>query len=318
MGAIVLIVLAILCLIAGTLLFIFRDKSDDPDTQDIMKVSSIVGWAAAGVFTLLISTCGFTIVDAGEVGVQVIFGKVVETPLLSGFNAKNIFSDVYKYSIRLNEYTMSISPNEGKKQGDDSVVVRTADNSEVKIDCTVWWRTDPNKVFYIYQNVAQSQEALESLVIRPASRSAMQSAASIYTLTTLMDQKSGFAALITDNVSASTKDKGVIVDRILIRSIIPPSEIDDAIKAKLAAQQQLEQKQFDLEKTKKDAEIRIVEAEGIAKAQSIIQLNLSPIYVQYEAIKAYERLAGSPNTTFVIMPTSPNAAGMPLILDTKR
>jgi regulator of protease activity HflC (stomatin/prohibitin superfamily) len=112
--------------------------------------------------------------------------------------------------------------------------------------------------------------------------------------------------------------KGVVIDKILIRNIAPPKEIDVSIQKKLSAEQELQQKEFELAKTKKDAEIRITEARGIAEAQNIIQQKLTPLYVQYEAIKSYEKLAGSPNTTFIIMPTNPNAAGMPLILGTSK
>ena len=95
----------------------------------------------------------------------------------------------------------------------------------------------------------------------------------------------------------------------------PPKEIDDAIKAKLASQQMLAQKDFELQTAQKNAEIQVAEARGVADSQNIIQQKLTPLYVQYEAIKAYEHLAGSPNTTFVIMPTNPNGAGMPMILN---
>jgi hypothetical protein len=64
-----------------------------------------------------------------------------------------------------------------------------------------------------------------------------------------------------------------------------------------------------------EAEIKIIEAQGLAKAQQIINSTLTPYYLQHEAIESYTKLAGSQNTTFVILPTSPNSAGMPLILN---
>jgi len=70
-------------------------------------------------------------------------------------------------------------------------------------------------------------------------------------------------------------------------------------------------------KSKKEAEVRIVEAKGIAEAQRIINQTLTKNYLQHEAIQAYGELAGSPNTTFVIMPTSPQGAGLPLIIGNK-
>ena len=73
--------------------------------------------------------------------------------------------------------------------------------------------------------------------------------------------------------------------------------------------------QYKKQKATQETEIKIIEAQGLARAQQIINSTLTPYYLQHEAIQAYTKLAGSPNTTFVILPTSPNSAGMPLILN---
>lgn len=61
-----------------------------------------------------------------------------------------------------------------------------------------------------------------------------------------------------------------------------------------------------------EAEKRIVEAKGIATAQNIIQKTLTPEYIQFEAIKAQERIATSgSNNTVIYVPSGTN--GTPLI-----
>ena len=59
------------------------------------------------------------------------------------------------------------------------------------------------------------------------------------------------------------------------------------------------------------AQIRIVEAKGIAEAQRIINATLTPLYLQHEAIKAQERMANSPNHTQIYVPVGSN--GLPLV-----
>ena len=59
------------------------------------------------------------------------------------------------------------------------------------------------------------------------------------------------------------------------------------------------------------AEIRVEEAKGIAHAQSIINATLTDKYLQHEAIKAQERMAGSPSHTQIYIPTGNN--GIPVI-----
>jgi hypothetical protein len=59
------------------------------------------------------------------------------------------------------------------------------------------------------------------------------------------------------------------------------------------------------------AEIRRAEAEGIAAAQHIINATLTDRYLQHEAIRAQEKMAGSPNHTQIYIPVGTN--GIPLI-----
>ena len=59
------------------------------------------------------------------------------------------------------------------------------------------------------------------------------------------------------------------------------------------------------------AEIRVVEAEGIARAQELINKSLTDRYLQHEAIKAQEKMAGSPNHTQIYIPVGTN--GIPLV-----
>jgi hypothetical protein len=62
---------------------------------------------------------------------------------------------------------------------------------------------------------------------------------------------------------------------------------------------------------KQKAEIRIVEAQGIAESQKIINATLTDKYLQHEAIQAQEKMANSPNHTTIYIPSGQN--GIPLV-----
>lgn len=62
---------------------------------------------------------------------------------------------------------------------------------------------------------------------------------------------------------------------------------------------------------KQKAEIRIVEAHGIAESQKIINATLTDKYLQHEAIRAQEAMARSPNHTTIYIPSGQN--GIPLV-----
>ena len=102
----------------------------------------------------------------------------------------------------------------------------------------------------------------------------------------------------------------------VVGNINYPEVVTKAVEAKLAAKQLLDEKETQKEIAKKDAEIRIEEAKGIAKAQEIINSTLSSNYLQHEAINAQLKMASSPNHTTVYIPSGAN--GIPLVQTLKK
>ena len=71
-----------------------------------------------------------------------------------------------------------------------------------------------------------------------------------------------------------------------------------------------QQKQL-IEVEQRKAMIRVEEAKGIAESQRIIDASLTLNYLQYLAIKAQEKMAGSPSHTQIYIPSGAN--GIPLV-----
>ncbi len=79
-------------------------------------------------------------VDAGEVGVKSLFGKIQTDVLPSGLHFINPLIEIKRTDIRTQNYTMSGVHDEGDQTGDDAIRVLTADGLEVIIDLTVLYR----------------------------------------------------------------------------------------------------------------------------------------------------------------------------------
>lgn len=73
----------------------------------------------------------------------------------------------------------------------------------------------------------------------------------------------------------------------------------------------IQQQEQNIQVEKQKAQIRVVDAGGIAQAQSIISASLTDAYLQYLAIQAQQAFAASPNHTEVYIPVGTN--GLPLI-----
>ena len=83
-----------------------------------------------------------------------------------------------------------------------------------------------------------------------------------------------------------------------------------AVSRKLAATQELQRKDTEIEIERKERTKREVQAQGIANAMQIIRGQLSAMYIQHEAIEAQKLMVNSPNHTVVYIPVGP--MGVPL------
>ncbi len=101
-----------------------------------------------------------------------------------------------------------------------------------------------------------------------------------------------------------------VISSVVVGNVQYPSEVADAVSRKLAATQELERKDTEIEIERKERTKREVQAAGIANAMQIIRGQLSALYVQHEAIEAQKLMVNSPNHTTVYIPVGP--MGVPL------
>jgi regulator of protease activity HflC (stomatin/prohibitin superfamily) len=120
--------------------------------------------------------------------------------------------------------------------------------------------------------------------------------------------------LIADQLAASFAGTPMVIESVDIGQIQFPKEVAEAISRKIAKQQELQQQDFVLAKTKKEAAIRVLEALKVAKQQRIISSTLDPLYVQMRAVQVYKTLSAASNRTIVMLPTTPEGTGLPQVL----
>ncbi len=73
----------------------------------------------------------------------------------------------------------------------------------------------------------------------------------------------------------------------------------------------IQQQEQNIQVEKQKAQIRVVDAQGIAQAQSIIAQSLTDAYLQYLAIDAQKAMASGSNHTEIYIPSGVN--GIPLV-----
>jgi len=101
-----------------------------------------------------------------------------------------------------------------------------------------------------------------------------------------------------------------VVSSVVVGNVQYPAEVADAVSRKLAATQELQRKDTEIEIERKERTKREVQAQGIANATAIIRGQLNPMYIQHEAIEAQKAMVNSENHTVVYIPVGP--MGVPL------
>ena len=94
---------------------------------------------------------------------------------------------------------------------------------------------------------------------------------------------------------------GFVVDAVLLRDIVMPKEITQAIERKVEAEQATLTMDFVISKQRKEAERVVIEAEGIKKSQEIINQAMTPTGIQYRYIEMLKSLGLSPNSKILLM-----------------
>ncbi|QTA80809.1 SPFH domain-containing protein [Desulfonema limicola] len=125
------------------------------------------------------------------------------------------------------------------------------------------------------------------------------------------EKRKEISEAVLKEIKEYLKETPFIVISGVVGNIDYPDVVTKAVEKKLAAKQLLDEKATQKEIAKKDAEIRIEEARGIAEAQKIINSTLTKNYLQHEAINAQLKMASSPNHTTVYIPSGAN--GIPIV-----
>lgn len=279
-----------------------------PNLAVAIRTGKLVGVALVVVGLLL--SC-FVQIDAGEVGVQKLFGDVQKKVLNSGLNVVNPLVTVERLDVRTQNYTMSGVTDEGVKSGDDAIRVLTADGLEVTIDLTVLYRVVPTEAPRL---IRETGADYEFKIVRPIARTRIRDNAVYYEAVALYSTKRDeFQNRIFKGIEADFKTRGLLLENLLVRNITLPANVKSTIEQKIQAEQEAQKMQFILAKERQEADRKRVEAQGISDYQRIISESLSERQLQYEQIKAMKELAASPNAKIVMM----GGKGAPVILDAK-
>jgi len=277
-----------------------------------LKSTTPVRIVAIGLIIIGLLRATIVQIGSGEVGVPVLFGKVSGQILNSGLNVVNPLCKVEMFDVKTQNYTMSAVHDEGERVGDDAIRILSSDGLEVTMDITVLYRLSAAEAPRMLREIGADM-VYKDKVVRPITRTKIRDNAVYYTAIDLYSVKrEEFQSRIFTSIEKDFKQRGLILEQLLVRNISLPESVKLTIESKINAEQESQKMQFVLQKEKQEAERKRVEAQGIADYQRIISLQLTNKQLQYEMIKAYQELAKSANAKTIILDGK-----TPVILDGK-
>jgi regulator of protease activity HflC (stomatin/prohibitin superfamily) len=213
-----------------------------------------------------------TVIRQGEAGVKRRLGKIDPRYVEQGPAFFNFFTTtILKVPTRM--VNIEVKPDLPSKEG-----------LTIRSEISILYRIKPEAAPKIVQNIGLNYE---SEVILPVFRSA---AADITAKFLAKDMHSGERGQIEQAIRKQMSDilepSGFIIDNVLMKSIRLPDGLARTIEEKLQAEQDAQRMEFVKEREKRDAERRIIEAEGkkeIARIQAEGEKNA--VIIQAEAKK---------------------------------
>ena len=192
---------------------------------------------------------------------------------------------------------------------DESAEVPTSERLTVKIGVVLNYSIQHDKVSSLYKKYGGNH--IEVAII-PKLQSALRNCALQYKAEELYSSKK---EIIEENVEKHLREnlgeQGIIVEQVLLTDLIPPQTIKERIEAKMAAEQEAKRMEYVVQKATQEAEVKRVEAKGIADAQQIIKKDLDEKYLTYLWVMALKEHKGAT----IYIPTNEN--GLPFFKNIK-
>ena len=251
------------------------------------------------IIVVSLSSSIFLTVDAGERGVLFKrFGGGLEkdhvyTP---GFHVIAPWNIMYVYDVR-------------EKQQEETMTVLSNDGLDIRLDITVRVNPQHNKIGLLHEKFGK--DYLVSL-IKPEVRSSVRKIIGRYKPEEMYSSKRDeVQTLIQKDLEESLAKNYIDLRATLIRDVALPEKVKAAIEDKIEAEQQSLQYEYTLQKERKEAERKVIEAQAKADANRILNASLTDNILRDKGIEATLKLANSPNSKVVIVGGSD---GLPMIL----
>lgn len=246
-------------------------------------------WSAIVVFLILAFIALAAILDArveintGHVGIETKYGAATGDVLQPGvhwiqpFVAGVVDFDTHQQSLSIDaQYT-------------------SHDQQKIPTVATIVYQVNPADVPALYKAVGTDYADIK---VKPLAEKALNLTLGQYDAEQLSTDKTAISNYLQTTLTGLLKPNNINVISVTILTTYP-QQYQDAVEAKQTAQQQVLTAQQALAKTRVDAQAQVVQAQqkalaeitlakADAQAQRLRLENLSPLYIEYEFLQAWD------------------------------
>jgi len=249
-----------------------------------MKTSKLI--KAAVILAAVFTMTGCAVVRPGQVALKQRLGKLRPEPLNTGAHLYNPFvTRVVKVNVR----TVEIY---------ETLPLPTKEGLSVNAQITLLYHVNAEKAREIYTQFGTDYQNV--IVLSNFLATAREVSSRYYAKELYAIERKKVEEVIKNELTEHIGSKGFVVDAVILKDILLPESMSNAIQDKVNAEQAALQMDFVIAKQRKEAERMYIEAEGIKRAQDIIDSSLTDKLLQYNQIQVMKELVKSPNAKVIV------------------
>jgi regulator of protease activity HflC (stomatin/prohibitin superfamily) len=181
----------------------------------------------------------------------------------------------------------------------EKMEVLSKNGLSIKIDLSILHMPVQDKIGYLHDNIGKNY--LEK-IIKPAVRSVTREVIGNYLPEELYSTKrTEIEQEIYDQTNVIVVDKYINLPAIYIRDVTLPQTLKTAIEQKLKQEQESLEYEFKIDKARKEAERKEIEANGIAKFQRIVNQTITPQLLKWKGVEATQEISKSSNAKVIVI-----------------
>ena len=241
------------------------------------------------IFLVLFGSSIFYTIEPGEKGV--IFRKFSggldkEKIYEQGFHVIAPWNTLHIYDVKINETF-------------EKMEVLSENGLSIKIDLSFRYNPIHNKIGYLHDEIGRNYV---ERIVKPEIRSVTREVIGNYLPEELYSTK---REAIEDEIETLTRakvePKYITLDAILIRDVTLPQTLRTAIEQKLKQEQEALEYDFKIQKARKEAERKEIEANGIAEFQKIVNRTITPQLLKWKGVEATQEISKSQNSKVIVI-----------------